>query len=435
MALASSRLDSRRKNLMVRTFQGPRIISVAFLSDFIAVGFFFYSYSVFFIPLSQEFGSSRLMTSLGMTIFGGVGALLSPLLGMLLDRYPIKRIMLSGCALTGVSFLLLAQAHNSQQFYLLLAVGLTSGVNAMGGMATAKMISNWYRRRIGAAMGVAAVGISLSGVIMPPIASWLIEMYGWRGGFTTYGVLTLVVCLPTLWVCIISTPADINQQPDGGAADEHVSGHTLPLQPSWSQSKLLHSRTLYLLVFVFASAYCCVQTLFTHLVPYAIDTGRSAIAAAFLVSLCAGTAVLGKLLFGLLIDRTSGTQALNCILTLQAIGLIGLLLSSNILLLSISIAAFGLGYGGGVPVQHAITVRLYGPLSFGRALGLTRFLGAPLTLIGAPMAGWLFDISGHYDWAWASMLVLIIAALISIRALPKHARLARSTATNRLTDR
>ena len=75
------------------SFLGWRMVAVAFFVDFIAVGFFFYSYGVFFKAIAIEFGDSRLGVAVGITLTQGVGALLAPFLGRALDRYPLKLIM------------------------------------------------------------------------------------------------------------------------------------------------------------------------------------------------------------------------------------------------------------------------------------------------------------------------------------------------------
>ena len=102
-------------------FLGWRMAGVAFFVDFIAVGFFFYSYGIFFKSIAAEFGDSRLDVAIGITLTQGVGAVLAPFIGRALDRYPLKRIMALGALSMGTGFSLLSVVQSPFQFYLCLA--------------------------------------------------------------------------------------------------------------------------------------------------------------------------------------------------------------------------------------------------------------------------------------------------------------------------
>jgi sugar phosphate permease len=89
------------------------------------------------------------------------------------------------------------------------------GASAMGGLATAKLVTNWFSRRRGTALGIAATGISASGVVMPYVTATLIEQYGWREGFLVYGAFTALVVVPLVLRLVISSPEEVGLRPDG----------------------------------------------------------------------------------------------------------------------------------------------------------------------------------------------------------------------------
>ena len=188
---------------------------VAFFVDFIAVGFFFYSYGIFFKSIAAEFGDSRLDVSIGITHTQGVCAMLAPFIGRALDRYPLKRIMALGALSMGTGFSLLSVVQSPFQFYLVLSIFVGFGAGAMGQLATSKLVSNWFVRKRGTALGIAATGISVSGVIMPNISAYLVTEFGWRSGFLVYGLITLTLVVPLVLRLVISRPEDVAQLPDG----------------------------------------------------------------------------------------------------------------------------------------------------------------------------------------------------------------------------
>ncbi|MEQ9003892.1 MAG: MFS transporter, partial [Pseudomonadales bacterium] len=200
---------------MADRFLGWRMVGVAFFVDFVAVGFFFYSYGVFFPAIEQEFGGARVGVSLGLTVTATVGAVLAPFIGQALDRYPLKRIIACGAAAMAIGFLALSQVRSPLQFYLVLGAFIGFGASAMGGLATAKLVTNWFSRRRGTALGIAATGISASGVVMPFVTATLIEQYGWREGFMLYGAFTALVVVPLVLRLVISSPEEVGMRPDG----------------------------------------------------------------------------------------------------------------------------------------------------------------------------------------------------------------------------
>ena len=140
---------------------------MAFFVDFVAIGFFFYSYGVFFKAIAVEFGDSRLGVALGLTVTSAVGAIAAPLVGRALDRFPLKRVIGVGATSMAIGFLCLAFVRNQLEFYLVLGLFIGFGASSMGNLATSKLVTNWFDRKRGTALGIAATGVSMSGVVMP----------------------------------------------------------------------------------------------------------------------------------------------------------------------------------------------------------------------------------------------------------------------------
>ena len=114
---------------------------VAFSVDFVAVGFFFYSYGVFFNAIAKEFGGSHLGASLGLTVTHAVGAVAAPMVGRALDRFPLRRVIAVGAVSMSTGFLLLSQVNSLLEFYLVLGVFIGFGASSMGNLATSKLVT------------------------------------------------------------------------------------------------------------------------------------------------------------------------------------------------------------------------------------------------------------------------------------------------------
>jgi len=388
------------------------MVAVAFFVDFVAVGFFFYSYGVFFKAIAAEFGDSRLGVSLGLTATSLVGAVVAPVVGFALDRYSLKRIIALGSTSMAVGFLALSQVRTPLQFYLSIGIFIGFGASAMGSLATSKLVSNWFIKRRGTALGVAATGISVSGVVMPFVSAAIIEAWGWRQGFMLYAMFTGFVVIPLVLRLVISTPEEVGLKPDGALMDRAE-----PIQPVVAKSftgtqTVLKEYNFWILVAVIALLYCCQSATLTHMVPRLTDAGYTLKGASLVMSLCAGFGVLGKLSFGWFGDRWPARRALWVTIGCQIIGQVAMF-QYDPLIFAVGAAFFGYGMGGVVPLQSSIVGKVFGRTHFGKALGMMRPAMFPIQIIGVPLAGWVYDTTGSYAPAFMFFLLLyVIAAMV-----------------------
>ena len=394
-------------------YYGWKIVGVAFLVDFIAVGFFFYSYGVFFKALAEEFGGSRLDVSIGITLVNAVAAIIAPYIGRALDRFPIKNVILIGSLSMAVGFFLLSFIQSQWQLYALLATFIACGSAAMGGLATAKLVTNWFIAKRGTALGIATMGISLSGVAMPLVSAQLIELFGWRVGFMVFSAVTIVLVVPVVLRYVIDVPEQLGLLPDNKSRS--LIKHTPPaVEPEWRTKEALANRNFWLIVITFGLLFCCMGATLTHMVPRVTDLGFTLTEGAAILSFGAGAGVIGKVVYGWLTDYYSAKWAIWAAIFSQLLGQILLLSSDSYLSLAIGSTVFGFGMGGIVPIHGSLVSALFGQAGFGFIMGLMRPAMMPLMISGIPFAGWVYDTQGSYDLAFYTFLVLYVAAAIAM---------------------
>ncbi len=233
------------------------MVAVAFFVDFVAVGFFFYSYGVFFKAIAAEFGDSRLGVALGLTVTSAVGAFAAPVVGRALDRFPLRRVIGVGATSMAIGFLGLSLVRTPLEFYLVLGLFIGFGASSMGNLATSKLVSNWFDQRRGTALGIAATGVSLSGVIMPYVSAEIIDAYGWRNGFMVYGFFTFLVVVPLVLRLVVSRPEDIGMLPDGALhLDVPHQDTPAPKPPRLSMRVVARERNFWVIVATFSFIFC-----------------------------------------------------------------------------------------------------------------------------------------------------------------------------------
>jgi MFS family permease len=427
------------------------VVAVTFLSLFISVGFSFYSYGALFKSLAGEFGSSRLGIGLGSSLLFGMTGVLAPFIGHQVDHRSIRKMMAIGAVTTALGFLLVSRIDALWQFYAAFALVVAVGLALMGQLPATALVANWFVRRRGMALGISTMGVSLSGMIMAPAATVLIEVFGWRGTFQVFGILTLVLVTPAVWLVVVDRPEDMGLLPDGRRrAPSEETIRRQPLLPLSSGEPMLELPTdepadpvlkrrihrdpnFWVISISIAFNFCGNGAILTHMIPHATDLGFSAQRAALVLSLAAGMGAAGKLVFGWIADHTDLRWALWLATGLQTAAVIILILlpqKPTYASLLFALALFGLGMGGIVPLWGSLVGRAFGRRVFGRAMGLMSPVMLPLQLWGVPFAGWCYDRFGTYELAFKTFVWLYVAAMASLLFL----RLPRGEASQRLEE-
>ena len=393
------------------------MVLVAFCIDFVAVGFFFYSYGVFFKAIAADFGGSRLGVAIGLTVTSTVGAIVAPYVGRALDKFPLRNVMGVGALFMAVGFLGLSFVRNELQFYLVLGLFIGFGASSMGNLATSKLVANWFDRRRGTALGIAAAGVSLSGVVMPYISAELIENFGWRQGFLAYSAFTFFVVVPLIFRLVISRPEDVGMRPDGAIVSAKTTDAGETVQAPVAKPRMLElfkDHNFRMIVLTFSLMFCCMSATLTHMIPRLTDFGYTLVEASLVMSMCAGCGVVGKLSFGWLSDRFSVRKVMAVVITAQFSGQFLMYGSLDYFTFAIGACLFGYGVGGVVPMHGAVVGKTFGRDRFGAVLGLMRPAMFPIQILGVPFAGWIFDVTGSYDMAFQVFLGLYLFAALAI---------------------
>jgi MFS family permease len=413
-------------------FYGWRIVAVTLLTGFASVGFLFYSYGVFFKALAAEFGGSRLGVAVGLAILNAVAAVFAPLLGRLLDRGSVRVIMCAGALWMALGFVLASRIADLWQLYVLLAVFLATGSAMLGGISGSTLVANWFSARRGTALGLSAMGVSLSGMVMAPAATWLIGEIGWRSTYLLYAAATVLVVVPPVWWIVVDRPEQLGLAPDGvrdpSPAPPDPPAPVLPLAPGdqltdhapgfeWSARASLGERNFWAISMTVALNFCASGAVLTHIIPHATDIGIEPLRAAYVLSAIAGMGVIGKATFGWLVDRIHERAAVWLSIALQAGGLFMLLGTLEYRLLLLWGGVFGLGMGGMVPMFGALVGAAFGRHAFGRVMGLMSPVMVPVQSLGIPFAGWMFDRTGAYDRAFAVLLGVYGLAMLAVALL------------------
>jgi MFS family permease len=398
-----------------------------------------WSFPVFYVSMLKEFGWSRAGTATIFTVGSMVYGFWSLPAGAIIDRLGPRRLLPAAAALVAVGCLVSSAAHEKWHFYVSYGAFMGIGTICMGYVPVSALISNWFIRRRGKALGIA-----LMGNVAPPLLAYpiqeLISQAGWRTAYVILATVLLLFVVPLTGFFMRTRPRELGLEPDGEggrkSADDPSEGqprkHPFPevVNPKWAQEdwsllKSLKTFQFWALTGVMFTLGIGNGTLMNHLVAMVVDLGRSRETAAFIFSLAGLIAAAGRL-SGFLSDRIGREVTFTLVTFLylgSVLGLIFFLNNTQIWPLYLYAITFGFGYGLGSPTLSSGAADLFIGRSFGSILGFSNIAFGVGQGIGAWVGGAIFDATGSYSWAvWTTLPCYLLMCISFWLMAPRKVR-------------
>jgi OFA family oxalate/formate antiporter-like MFS transporter len=384
------------------------VVLCAFTLMFVGFGAA-YSFAAFFRAFESEFGASRAHVSLVFSLCALLWFSVGVPGGLLADRFGPRGVCLAGvlCIATGLAAA--AHAGSLGALYAAYSVGIGVGVGLSYVPAVAA-VQHWFVEKRVLAGGIAVSGIGAGNLLVPPLAAWWIDMWGWRGAYLGLTALALILAVPAALLL-------------GGRAAKRAEAAGAAL-PGMTLGAAVRSRLFWLMYGV--AFLICVGFFvpMVHLVPYAQDVGLSEAQGVSLVSLLGLGSLLGRFGMGSVADRLGHARSLVAIGA--GLGLLFLVWwgATSFWLLAVFAVCFGSLYGGYVALAPTLCMEMFGPRSLSAVIGALYTAAGLATLIGPTFAGASFDAFGSYDASILGCAALSFAGAGLAAAMRRHFRAA-----------
>ena len=210
----------------VNFYYGYWIVLAGFLTQFVAVGMANYVAGSFMIPMTEEFGWTRTEFSASRSIGQMVLALTGFAIGAQIDKHGGRRFILIGSFVLSGSVFSMSSVQTLPQWLFGNGLMLTMGAALVGNLVVNVTLGKWFVERRGQAVSIAAMGISLSGMLLPIASTWLIDNYSWQVAWQILGLGTLLITFPAALV-VRRAPEDYGLHPDGKTKSQVAGGQAL----------------------------------------------------------------------------------------------------------------------------------------------------------------------------------------------------------------
>jgi len=383
----------------------PYIVATAFLSLFGIVGFAYYGLPFFYDFMVKEYGWSRTIVTSGNALGKlVVGPLFGFVAGWMIDKYGPRRLMMSGVFMMGVALIGLSFSDNLGMFYLFYifnALGYVCG----GPLPCQVLISRWFDKNRGKAMGIAYLGIGTGGALVPQIAAGLEKNYGWHNALASLGFLIILFALPMVWFIKGSSVKPAERGKSDGAI--HIKS-------------ILTNRNFYLLAFGSMCSIGAVGGVGQHLKLYLRDINYTQADAANVMSFVLLSSLAGRLLMGWLADifRRKYVMILIYLIVASAIPL--LLMPDFPGRIYIFAVIFGIGLGGDYMIIPLMAGDLFGIRALGRTMGIILVADGVAESMFPMLVGRLYDSAGSYTPGFIVLICVALTGSVIISFLPKQ---------------
>lgn len=349
------------------------------------------------------------------------GPVSGTVIGGLVDKKSARILMSVGALALGCGLLALSLSQTVIQFSLVFGVTFAFANLLLGPVTGSATVSRWFTVHRGKALGVAAFGTSIGGLLIPLLVSYWLENNGWRWALRGVGLCVLCLVLPYFLLLMRGRPEELNLLADGAEPEAVSTARNTSHRAAITELKvadLLAMRSFWLLGIAMGLLFAVYSSMMSNLPAYAVGLGVSTTGAGWMLTTVAGTGLLGKLIFGLAADRVNLRLALMVAMALLMAGLLLLATEPSYAVMLFAAVLFGLAAGGILPVWGAMIAVVFGTANYGKVMG---FITPVITLIVMPgyqVAGQIYDRTGSYSlvfYLFSVLLLLAICLLFGLR--------------------
>lgn len=400
-------------------YTGWRVLAGSFVCAALAIGFVTYTFGMFVVPVTEEFGISRASFNNGVIAFMLGMGIMSPFVGRLLDRFSARKVMVAGAVSFGVAMMLASRSSSLWQMLLLIFVLVSFGSTACGILGANTVVVRWFERRRGRALGILALCTSVGGFVAQPLAALLIESFGWRDALFLLGLIGMTLMLTMIALAVRNAPteheAGWREEFSAAAGSDEVSGHAEPeTDRTWGGRQLLGNRDFWFLALAIGLLFGADQAVLVSQVAYFQGIGYDLQTTAMLVSIKTISAVGGKLVVGWLADKVDLRLLFTVVASCNVLLMTVYILQPSFWIVVAAVSLLGVAIGGVFPVWTTMMARIFGPRSYGTVMGMMIIIMQPFAVLGLRFIGEVYDRSGSYTPAFAAFIGLVIIAIALI---------------------
>ena len=405
-----------------RIFFGWYIVAASVVANTILSAAFFQGFGILIIPMEHTFGWDRWVISAAMSMRQLLSSIISPTVGLLLDRCSARKLIFWCAVVSGIGFIALGLTTGLVTFFLFFLIICFGASGVSHAVTWPVIIARWFRRNRGLAIGLAVMG-PIFGTPLVILNTQIEQAYGWRVVLLAYGAIVLIG-ITLLSMLVRDRPEPYGLRPDGDPPQESTAiGSSIDAAPRRAETGLtlravLRTKEFWLFASYLSGTFTINSAIQVHMIPYfEQDVGLTAAWSAVVMAMVYITSGIGRIGGGYLLDRIDYRYVLAVVAAMMGFALLYLQVATvKSLWATLPFALmFGISLGVLVPMRGAVGAMMFGTRAIGGVLGLLQGGSIAAGVVGPLVMGVIFDLNGNYSVAiWGLIAVGALMVPLSL---------------------
>lgn len=379
--------------------------------SFVGLGLMINTQGLFFTPISKELKFSRSQLSLMLTLQGIASMISMPISGKILPKVKAKILLSVSFIIYAGGTMILSTLNNIYMFYMVeIIMGLANPICI--GLVLPVFLGNWFEKKLGFTLGVAAALSGIAGTIFNPIVSNIITSFGWRTAYLFVGGIALIIVLPFTLFVMEFKPEDKGLRAYG--AEERKDSENINVEKAGMTAKEAYRSLPFYMFCIAAVALQMIGGFVQHVSAHVVNIGYTLSVGATVVSGIMLGAATGKFIIGFLLDKWSSKLVTFIYATIGFVGWLGLNLALNQQLMVVSGFICGLAQALVLVALPFFTKKVFGTKEYSSIFSVIGLLSALASSASVYIGGAFFDATGSYRIPLSLNSAYFVIALITI---------------------
>jgi OFA family oxalate/formate antiporter-like MFS transporter len=372
----------------------------------------YYTIGALVVPITEEFGWTRAEFQMAILFSSGLGALTSPVIGWLIDRYGARRLAIPGLVGLSVGFVIAACMNGELwMLYLAYATMAVLGAGTIPVTWTRAIATNFFNRR-GLALGLTLTGTGICAVAAPHYTVWLTENYGWRVAYAGIALLPIFLAGPIVF--LLFKPVE------GVAGKDEGNEWQSEIDSGLSFGEAIRSYRFWVLALSILLAYMGFSGIGTNLFPSLTDDGFSSSDAATVQSIYGGSIVIGRVVVGYLVDRFWAPGVAAFALALPTVGALIFFGAPSFYVAAAASFLIGFAAGAELDLMSFLAAKYFGLRHYAKIYAVLYSTLAVCSGTAPMLFAMVYDRTNSYDFSFLVASILFALSTVMVLFLGRY---------------